>query len=50
MIKVDVESSFEPIIGSKQQSEELVKYLLRDDGTNDDSIWDSDIFGRNYQI
>ena len=46
MIKVDVESSFEPIIGSKQQSEELVKYLLRDDGTNDDSIWDSDIFGR----
>lgn len=46
MIKVDVESSFEPIIGSKEQSEELINYLLRDDGANDDSIWDSDIFGR----
>lgn len=46
MIKVDVESSFEPIIGSKEQSEELINYLLRDDGANDQSIWDSDIFGR----
>ena len=32
MIKVDVESTFEPIIGSKEQSEELIRYLLRDDG------------------
>lgn len=46
MIKVDVESSFEPIIGSKEQSEELVRYLLRDEGKDSDSIWESDIFGR----
>lgn len=46
MIKVDVESSFEPIIGSKEQSEELINYLMRDAGTDDQSIWDSDIFGR----
>ena len=46
MIKVDVESSFEPIIGSKEQSEELINYLLRDDGIDDETIWDSDIFGR----
>ena len=46
MIKVDVESSFEPIIGTKEQSEELIKYLLREDGINDSSIWESDIFGR----
>ena len=46
MIKVDVESSFEPIIGSKEQSEELVRYLLRDEGKDNDSIWESDIFGR----
>lgn len=46
MIKVDVESSFEPIIGSKEQSEELINYLLRDAGVDDQSIWDSDIFGR----
>lgn len=46
MIKVDVESIFEPIIGSKEQSEELIRYLLRDAESNDQSIWDSDIFGR----
>lgn len=46
MIKVDVESSFEPIIGSKEQSEELIRYLLRDDGKDDNAIWESDIFGR----
>lgn len=46
MIKVDVESSFEPIIGSKEQSEELIRYLLRDEGNDDGSIWESDIFGR----
>ena len=41
-----MESSFEPIIGSKEQSEELVRYLLRDDGKDANAIWDSDIFGR----
>ncbi len=46
MIKVDVESTFEPIIGSKEQSEELIKYLLRDDDEDSQAIWDSDIFGR----
>ena len=45
MIKVDVESSFEPIIGSKLQSEELISYLTRD-SENSQTIWESDIFGR----
>ncbi len=46
MIRVDVESTFEPIIGSEVQSKELVNYLLRD---KDDpsSIWKSEIFGRS---
>lgn len=46
MIKVDVESSFEPIIGSREQSEELIHYLLREEQGSDSAIWDSDIFGR----
>lgn len=45
MIKVDVESVFEPIIGSKEQSEELIRYLLREQD-DQNAIWDSDIFGR----
>ncbi|MBQ1812484.1 MAG: stage IV sporulation protein A [Bacilli bacterium] len=46
MIRVDVESTFEPIIGSELQSKELVNYLLRD---KDDpkAIWKSEIFGRS---
>ena len=44
LIKVDVESTFEPIIGSEMQSKELIDYLNKDD--NED-IWKSEIFGRS---
>ena len=30
MIRVDVNSTFEPIIGSEVQSKELIDYLMRD--------------------
>ncbi len=46
LIKVDVESAFEPIIGSKEQSEELIRYLLRDQDSDEMAIWESEIFGR----
>ena len=44
MIRVDVESTFEPIIGSEIQSKELIEYLNKD---NNDDIWKSEIFGRS---
>ena len=47
MIRVDVESTFEPIIGSEVQSKELIDYLLRDQETNPKEIWKSEIFGRS---
>ena len=43
MIRVDVESTFEPIIGSEVQSKELIDYLTK----NDNDIWKSEIFGRS---
>ncbi|XMB87243.1 stage IV sporulation protein A [Mycoplasmatota bacterium WC44] len=43
MIKVDVESTFEPIIGTESQSKELIEHLMDSDVQN---IWDSKIFGR----
>ncbi len=46
MIKVDVESVFEPIIGTEQQSKELIDHLMRNHEDNPLSIWDSEIFGR----
>lgn len=45
MIKVEVESTFEPIIGSELQSKELINYLTKD--TNGENIWKSEIFGRS---
>lgn len=47
MIRVDVESTFEPIIGSELQSKELIDYLMKDSTTDSSSIWKSEIFGRS---
>ena len=47
MIRVDVESTFEPIIGSEIQSKELIDYLTKDRETNPKEIWKSEIFGRS---
>ena len=46
MFRIDVESTFEPIIGSEVQSKELIDYLMRDNDTDSDNLWKSEIFGR----
>ena len=46
MIKVDVDSSFEPIIGSEEQSKILIDKIMKDFENNKDDIWNSEIFGR----
>ena len=50
MIRVDVESTFEPIIGSEIQSKELIDYLLKDQETDPTNIWKSEIFGRSLDV
>ena len=47
MIRVDVNSTFEPIIGTELQSKELIDYLMKDYETDPSSIWQSEIFGRS---
>ena len=47
MIRVDVESTFEPIIGSELQSKQLIDYLMKDKDTDPTAIWKSEIFGRS---
>ena len=47
MIRVDVNSTFEPIIGTELQSKELINYLMKDYETDPSSIWKSEIFGRS---
>lgn len=43
MLRVDVESTFDPMIGSKQQSEDFVEYLL---SVPHNEIYNCEIFGR----
>lgn len=50
MIRVDVESTFEPIIGSEMQSKELINYIMKDYDNNPSSIWKSEIFGRSLDV
>ena len=50
LIKVDVESTFEPIIGSELQSKELIDYLMKDYATDPASVWKSEIFGRSLDV
>ena len=47
-LKVDVESTFEPIIGSEMQSKELINSLTS--SKNDSDIWKSEIFGRSLDV
>jgi len=46
MIKVDVESTFEPIIGTEEQSNKLLEKIMSDYESDHNSIWSSEIFGR----
>lgn len=50
MIRVDVESTFEPIIGTELQSKELINYLMKDYDVSPESIWKSEIFGRSIDV
>ena len=47
LMKVDVESTFEPIIGTESQSKELIDYIMKDYETSPENIWHSEIFGRS---
>ncbi len=47
IMKVDVRTEVNPIVGSEQQSEELVKYLLDEFENNKKSIWETNMFGKS---
>jgi stage IV sporulation protein A len=45
MIKADIETELNPIVGSEQQSEELVRYLMREFENDPAKIWQTNMFG-----
>lgn len=47
MIRADIETEVNPIVGTEKQSEELVHYLLNEFEENPKDIWQSNIFGKS---
>ncbi len=47
MMRVQTQTEVTPIVGSEQQSEELVSYLLREFEESPEKIWESNIFGKS---
>ncbi|MBQ8510246.1 MAG: stage IV sporulation protein A [Clostridia bacterium] len=46
MIKANIETEISPVVGTEQQSEELVKYMLKEFEEDPKKIWESNMFGR----
>lgn len=46
IMKVDVETEVSPIVGTQQQSEDLVKYMMDEFEKDPASIWETNMFGR----
>lgn len=47
MMRVETQTEVTPIVGSEQQSEELVNYLLKEFEESPEKIWESNIFGKS---
>lgn len=47
MIRADIETEIAPLVGTEKQSEELVKYLLREFENDTAKLWESNIFGKS---
>lgn len=47
MIRVDIETEVTPVVGTEQQSEELVKYLLEEFESDPQKIWSTNFFGKS---
>jgi len=47
MIKADIETEINPIVGTEQQSENMVKYLLEEFEANPTELWKSNMFGKS---
>ena len=51
MIRANIETEINPIVGSEQQSEELVKYMLHEFEEDPRRIWESNMFGKSlYEL
>ncbi len=48
MIRVDIDTEINPMVGGEQQSQDLIQYLT---GEDPDKLWESNIFGKSvYEL
>lgn len=47
MMRVDIQTEVSPIVGTEQQSEDLIKYLLSEFESDPAGIWDTNMFGKS---
>ena len=51
MIKASIETEINPIVGTAEQSKEIVKYMLDEFEDDPKKIWDSNMFGKSlYEL
>ena len=47
MIRADIETEVNPIVGTEKQSEEMIRYLLSEFEVDPKKIWESNLFGKS---
>ncbi len=51
MIRANIETEINPVVGTEQQSEDLVRYMLREFEEDPKSIWATNLFGKSlYEL
>ena len=51
MIRASIETEIKPIVGTAEQSQEIVKYMLDEFEDDPKKIWDSNMFGKSlYEL
>ena len=51
MIRANIETQINPIVGTEQQSQEIVKYMLKEFESSPGDIWNSNMFGKSlYEL
>lgn len=46
MIRVDIQTEVSPVVGTEQQSEEMIRYLMEGFEQDPQKIWQSNLFGK----
>lgn len=51
MIRANIQAEVSPIVGTEQQSEDMVRYMLREFEEDPSRIWESNMFGKSlYEL